>query len=416
MGVDKKEVTDVERPGRRRFLRNSPALAGIALGPRGFTPTLEQDAATREMNPAGFRPYGERSEFERSLRTMLPGPAGLTPLQDFHGIITPSALHYVFNHYGVPHIDPQQHRVLIHGMVERELLYTMDDLRRLPSVSRVHFIECGTNSSGALKGAQTVIAHGLTSCAEWTGVLLSVLLKAAGVRRGASWVVVEGADAGKHSKSLPLAKAMDDILLAYGQNGEALRPENGYPLRLVVPGFEGVGNVKWVRRIKVTNQPYMQKAESAGYANVRLTGKVRWFQFELGPKSVITRPSGGQKLPGTGFYEVSGLAWSGGGAVSKVEISTENGTSWKNAILQEPVHRYAHTRFRFNWDWDGRETVLLSRCTDEAGQVQPTLRQMSHAYGVGLDYWKTTTNLFNHINFIQPWKIGRDGSVSNALL
>jgi sulfane dehydrogenase subunit SoxC len=403
---------------RRRFLKESAALAGLALG--AVRSASGQAPATGGNMPAeragGFRAYGERSRFEKALRTMPPETPGFTPLQDLVGIITPSALHYVNSHYNVPEIDPQQHRLLIHGMVDRPLIFTMEELKRLPSVSRVHFLECNDNSAGSVRGAKTVQAHGRTSCAEWSGVLLSTLLKEAGVQAGASWLVAEGNDSGKHSKSIPLEKAMEDTIVAYGQNGEPIRPENGYPLRLLIPGFSGVSNIKWLRRIKVVDQPYMQKAEAAGYSSVRLDGKARWFMMEMPPKSLITRPSGGQQLAGPGFYEITGLAWSGRGTIRKVEISTDGGRTWKEAQLQEPIHRIAHTRFRFPWNWNGEEAVLQSRCTDDLDQTQPSLAEFSQVWKVDLEYWKATRNPINIFNPIQPWKVNRDGSIDNALV
>ncbi|MBI3940394.1 MAG: sulfite dehydrogenase [Acidobacteria bacterium] len=344
-----------------------------------------------------------------------------TPLQDLTGIITPAPLHFVVSHaYGTPpDIDPRQHRLLIHGMVDRPLIFTLDELKRLPSVSRVHFLQCAGSSNLGLdqrKSAKTVQeTHGKTSCSEWTGVLLSLLLKEAGVQKGASWLVAEGGETKRHMISIPLGKGMDDALVVYGQNGEAVRPEQGYPLRLLAPGFEGVRNVKWLRRIKVVDRPYMSKWESTVYTNVRPDGKARWFQFELEPNSVITFPSGEQRLPGRGFHEVSGLAWSGGGAIRRVEVSADGGRSWKDAQVQEPIHRMAHTRFRFPWTWNGEEVVLQSRCTDEWGAVQPTLAELEKLWGVNHDYWLTTINRIQHFNAIQPWKVARDGSVHNVI-
>ena len=249
------------------------------------------------------------------------------------------------------------------------------------------------------------ITHGMTSCSEWTGVPLSLLLREAGVQKGASWVVAEGADATGNERSLPLAKAMDDILVAYGQNGEALRPENGYPLRLVVPGWEGNVSVKWLRRLTVTDRPYMTRIESVDHTGLMPDGKARRFMFVMEAKSVITFPSGGQRLPGPGFYEVTGLAWSGRGRVRRVEVSTDAGKTWRQAALQEPVFRFAHTRFRFAWRWDGHEAVLQSRCTDETGYVQPTLADLVKARGLNSTF---------HLNAIQSWKVAADGSVHNV--
>jgi sulfane dehydrogenase subunit SoxC len=289
----------------------------------------------------------------------------------------------------------------------------MDELRRFPSVSKIYFLECNANSRPLRgpNGDSVQLVHGRTSCSEWTGVLLPVLLKECGVKTGASWIVAEGSDANKYTMSIPLAKAMDDILVAYAQNGEPVRPHNGYPLRLVVPGWEAIRSVKWLSRIAVTDQPAMAWHEAGNNADTRPDGKALGFRFELGPKSVITRPSGGQRLPGRGFYEITGLAWTGGGAVRRVDVSVDGGRTYKEAQLQEPVHRYAHTRFRFAWEWNGEEAVLQSRCTDERGEVQPTITEAAKILGVMPEYFLQA----DHFNGIQPWKVNRDGSIQNAL-
>ena len=330
-----------------------------------------------------MRPYGDRARFEEAVRQkgppFMPDEWGgnFTPLDETLGIITPSALHYEVCRGGVPEIDSRKHRLLIHGMVDRPLILTMDEIRRLPSTSRILFLECAGNTRSEWREPQAApsvqFTHGLTSCSEWTGVALSLLLREAGAHRGATWIVAEGADATGNERSIPMAKAMDDVLVAYGQNGEAPRPGNGYPLRLIVPGWEGSVNVKWLRRIKVVDRPYMTRMESPDHTSLMPDGKARQFMFLMEAKSVITSPSGGQRLPGPGFHEIRGLAWSGRGLVRRVEISTDGGKTWRNAKLQEPVLRLAHARFRLDWRWDGREAVLQSRCTDETGYVQPTL-------------------------------------------
>jgi len=241
--------------------------------------------------------------------------------------------------------------------------------------------------------------------------LLSVLLKECGVQKGASWIVAEGSESNKYTMSIPLGKAMDDILVAYAQNGEPVRPQQGYPLRLVVPGWEAIRSVKWLSRIKVVDQPAMAWHETGNNADTRPDGKGLWFRFELGPKSVITRPSGGQRLPGPGYYEITGLAWTGGNAVRRVDVSTDGGKTYKEAQLQQPVLRHAHTRFRFPWKWNGEEAVLQSRCTDERGEVQPTIAEAAKNLGVTTEYFYDA----DHFNGIQPWKVSRDGSVHNAL-
>lgn len=403
------------RRDRRKFLKNGIVLAGAAAGALRSAGAQGQGAgemASERRN--AFRPRSEPSRFVNLQRTMPPETPGYTPLQDLVGTITPNELHFMNTHYNVPELDPSQHRLMIHGMVDRPMVWTLDELKRLPAVTRVHFLECNDNSAASIKGGKTAQAHGRTSCAEWTGVLLSTLLNEAGVQKGSSWLLAEGNDSGKHSKSIPLEKAMLDTIVAYGQNGEPLRPENGFPLRLVIPGFSGVHNVKWVRRIKVVDEPYMTKAEVASYSSLRPDGKARWFMMEMPPKSLITRPSGGQQLSGPGFYEIIGLAWSGRGAIKKVEVSTDNGRNWMQANLQEPVQRIAHTRFRLPWTWDGKETVLMSRCEDDIGQTQPSLVELSKAWNVGLEYWKATRNPINLFNAIQPWKVHADGSIENG--
>src|SRR5579872_5320848 len=257
---------------------------------------------------------------------------------------------------------------MIHGMVDRPLIFTVEELKRLPSVSRIHFLECiGNRSRPENKTVQET--HGLTSCAEWTGVPLSLLLKEVGVQEGASWIVAEGAEEVKGASSIPLAKAMDDCLVCYGMNGEAIRPQQGFPLRLMVPGFEGIYQIKYLRRIKVVDRYYMTYDD---YGHINPDPKAAALTHMIGPKSVITFPYGGQKLPGPGFYEISGFAWSGGGAVRSIEVSTDGGATWQNAEFKTAPTPMAHVRFGLSWRWDGKECTLMSRCTDELGTVQPS--------------------------------------------
>jgi sulfane dehydrogenase subunit SoxC len=418
------------RRDRRKFLKNT-ALAAMAMS-AGVVDSAHAQAGDSHAPYSKERHlYGRRSRFETATRYIrepgIPLPnyvmAGLTPIQDSIGIITPSGLHFLFTHGGhaPPDIDPRQHRLMIHGMVERPLVLSLDEIRRLPSVSRIHVLECGGNS-GPLHYRQALRAklpftiqsvHGDVSCSEWTGVPLSLLLKEAGLKKGASWVLAEGADGNRHTMSIPIEKAMEDVLIVYGQNGEALRPEQGYPLRFLVPGWEGVINVKWLRRIKLSDQPFMTKNESTSYLNMGVDGKARWFQFEKAPKALITFPSDAHRLPGRGFYQISGLAWSGGGTVRRVEVSTDGGRTWKDAQLQDPVLRIAFTRFTLPWNWQGEEAVLQARCTDDRGIAQPSLAQLEQFWGVASNYWKTGN--FSNFNAIQPWKVNRDGSIVNAM-
>jgi sulfane dehydrogenase subunit SoxC len=337
----------------------------------------------------------------------------MTPLEHGHGIITPSGLHFERHHGGIPTIDPKRHTLIVHGMVDRPKKYTMADLERFPAVSRFHFIECSGNTltewrEPTLETVQGT--HGLTSMSEWTGVPLSTILREVGIRDGAAWILAEGADAAVMTRSVPLDKAWSDALLAYGQNGEAIRPEQGYPLRLILPGWEGNTHIKWLRRLEISDQPFMTREETSKYTDLVTGGKARQFTFVMDAKSVITFPSGDMKLPGPGFYEVTGLAWSGRGRVKRVEISTDGGQSWHLAALDEPILPICHTRFRYPWWWDGQPAVLQSRVQDETGYIQPTLEQLVAVRG--LDGGKFGS--IYHLNAIQSWQVASDGSVSNV--
>ncbi len=408
--------------GRRRFLKEGAAIAGVAAGAIRSASGQSQTTIP-EAPPKDTRLYGQRSRFVNSVRH-LDRTGQDTPLQDLMGIITPSALHFVQSRgYDPPDIDPRQHRLLIHGMVDRPLIFSMEELKRFPSVSRILFLECpGNTGKTALEdGASTVQqTHGKTSCSEWTGVPLSLLLREAGVQKGAYWLVAEGAEKGSRAQSVPLEKAMDDALVAYGQNGEPLRPEQGFPIRMLLPGCTGGVNTKWLRRIKVLDQPEMgiwdlQQGNAIRVAPDGKGGKLP----AMPPKSVITFPSGGQRLPGRGFYEITGLAWSGRGAIRRVEISTDGGQTWKDAQLQNPILPMAHTRFRFPWNWNGEEVVIQSRCTDDQGESQQSLAELSQRRGIQpgsfQSDWLKDSYARLGLNAIQPWRVSREGSVSNAM-
>lgn len=396
-----------QRASRRHILRMGVAAGGgLLMGRRA----LAADGPRSLGAPLG--PYGERSPFEKAVRWTRESKtpetgSSFTPLQDSVGTITPSALHYERHHGGIPTIDPAAHRLVIHGMVERPVSLSMDDIRRLPSVSRTLVLECGGNSAGewSAPGADVQRTYGMVSCSEWTGVSLALLLADVGVRPGASWVIAEGADACRMERSIPLAKALKNSLLAYGQNGEAMRPAQGYPLRLINPGWEGNANVKWLHSLKLTDQPYMARDETSKYSDLMPDGKARIFTYDMEAKSVITFPSGGQKLPGVGTYELTGLAWSGRGLVERVEVTTDGGNTWQPATLQEPRLPIALTRFRLPWHFDGREAVIASRAVDETGYVQPTRDALIAARG---------TNSVYHYNGIKFWRVRADGSVAHV--
>ena len=393
--------TDSPKPTRRRrFLALGASLASGA-----------SCSKVPSESGAHMRTYGDRSPHETSARvirelTSSPGTgSSRTPLHDVLGILTPSALHFERHHSGVPAIDPAQHRLLIHGLVSKPLSFSADDLRQFPSMSRIHFLECSGNSVGDQRGNfQPTVqgSHGLLSCSEWTGVSLGLVLRECGVLPEAKWMIAEGADAGRMSRSIPIEKALDDAFLAYGQNGEALRPEQGYPLRLLLPGWEGNANVKWLHRLELAAEPAMSVKETANYTELLPSGKAQMFSFVMDARSVITRPSGGQKLARKGFHEITGFAWSGHGRIARVEVSDDGGKTWADAGLQEPVLPRALTRFRFPWRWEGGESLLQSRCTDETGYSQPTHEAYVAAYGGNSGY---------HYHAIKTWHVKDSGDV-----
>jgi sulfane dehydrogenase subunit SoxC len=397
------------RPSRRQLLQMGAAVGGSLLAGQE---ALALDTDPRKLGePLG--PYGERSPFEKAVRWRRESKtpetgSSFTPIHDSVGIVTPSSLHYERHHSGIPTIDPATHRLVIHGMVDRPLSLSMAEIRRLPSVSRIMVLECGGNSAGewaATTGADVQRSYGLVSGSEWTGVPLSLLLAEAGVQPRASWVIAEGADACRMMRSIPLAKAMENSLLGYGQNGEALRPAQGYPLRLINPGWEGNTNVKWLHSVRLTDQPYMARDETSKYSDLMPDGKARIFTYAMEAKSVITYPSGGQTLPGPGLYELTGLAWSGRGRIEQVEITTDGGRTWVNAALQEPRLPIALTRFRLPWRFEGQDARIASRAIDETGYVQPTRDALIAARG---------TNSVYHYNGIKFWHVRGDGTVTNV--
>jgi sulfane dehydrogenase subunit SoxC len=408
------------RASRRAFItRTTTAVVAAGIGGRAAAQSATIDAPEWMRSPGvPMRAYGQPAKQEEAIRrtvgtgypTVTPGAgASRTPLQSLQGTITPSGLHFERHHNGVPAIDPARHALLIHGMVARPLSFTLQALDRYPLVSRTCFVECagnsGPNTLPKAPAANAQAIHGLVSCSEWTGVPLSILLNEAGVDAKASWLLAEGADAAAMSRSIPLDKALDDTLVALYQNGERIRPEQGYPMRLILPGWEGNMNVKWLRRIKVTNEATHSKDETSKYADLLLDGRSRQFTFLMEVKSVITSPSGGGKIDGPGLHEISGIAWSGAGRIARVEVSTDAGASWRDAELGTPVLAKSVTRFRLPWRWDGAPAQLQSRATDDRGNVQPARAAWNAIYSPANRY---------HNNMIQTWAIGADGSVSNV--
>jgi len=384
---------------RRVLLTRAVGAAAITLSARG---ALAQDPSSTTSRP-GPPPsaLGTRAPAEQLKRTPT-ATSSRTPLQDLHGTMTPADLHYERHHGGVPAVDPRTYRLLVHGMVDRPLTFTLEDLKKFPATSRICFLECSGNL-GRQGGERTTAQElcGLTSQSEWTGVRLATLFNEVGAASRATWFLAEGQDAAVMTRSIPLEPVMDEAMIAYAQNGEALRPEQGYPARLLLPGWEGNASVKWLRRLELADQPFMTREETSKYTDPLADGTARQFSFIMDARSVITSPS----YPHTvqqGWVEIRGIAWSGRGRIRRVDISTDAGRTWTEAALQAPVLPKAHTRFRLLWRWDGRSTEILSRAIDETGYVQPEWSALQAARGRRTRY---------HQNPVTGWKIGTDGRV-----
>jgi len=423
--LSERQIADVTK-GRRDFLRKAFLTASAAVAAPAVARAAQGEDAILKLppwttslgKPVAANPYGVPSQYESNLvRRESPGltrvggsSVAFAPLQGLFGIITPSGLHFERHHQGWHDIDPGQHRLMINGMVKKNMVFNMDDIMRLPSVSRIHFIECGANTGmewGNVAVPTVQYTHGMLSCSEFTGVPLRDLLEYCGAdfKKG-RYILAEGADGSSMTRTIPMELVESgEVIVAYGQNGEMLRPENGYPLRLVVPGVQGVSWVKWLRRIEVGDQPYAAKDEAVHYIDLMPDGQHRQYTSTQEAKSVITSPSGGQILLTKGFYNITGLAWSGKGKIKKVDISTDGGINWAPARMETPVLSKALTRFNFEWNWDGKPCILQSRATDDTGFVQPGYGQLREVRG---------TKSIYHNNAIQSWKVVESGEVSNV--
>ena len=430
--IEPELINDISKHGlddekRRGFLKTSFAAvaataggasaAAMAAGTENDPYIMEKQPWVTLGRPVASRPYGMPSKYEENVqRRQSPGltrtdqsSVSFAPLQSMFGIITPSGLHFERHHQGWVDIDPDKHRFMINGMVKQPKVYTMDELMRFPSVSRIHFIECGANTGmewGNVAVPTVQYTHGMLSCSEFTGVPLKVLLEDCGADfENAKYVLAEGADGSGMTRTINMENVLDDVLVVYGQNGEMLRPENGYPLRLVVPGVQGVSSVKWLRRIKVGDMPWNAKDEAVHYMDLMPEGYLRQYTSIQECKSVITTPSGGQALLDKGFYNVTGLAWSGRGKIERVDVSFDGGKNWRTARLETPVLDKCLTRFNIDWVWDGSPVILQSRAIDSTGYVQPNYRQLREVRGTRSVY---------HNNAIQSWRIDESGEVFNV--
>ena len=392
---------DSSRP-RRVGLTRREVLAGAAGAVAAAAPAAGQQAidTTRRPGP-GPNEVGQRSPFVTPRRDPS-STSSRTPLQELRGTITPADLHFERHHGGVPAIDPDRYELLVHGLVDRPTLFTLADLERFPATSRICFLECSGNLRRGAPETLPQMVCGLTSQTEWTGVLLSTVLREVGAHAGATWFLAEGQDAAVMTRSIPMEKAFDDAMIVYAQNGDALMPGNGYPARLLLPGWEGNSSVKWLRRIELADRPFMTREETSKYTDPLGNGsRSRQFSFVMDARSIITDPAYPRVIE-PGWHEIRGLAWSGRGRIARVDVSADGGATWQEAELQEPVLAKAHVRFRAPWRWDGGAAEIMSRATDETGYVQPTWEALVAARGPRTRY---------HQNPITSWTIGTDGTV-----
>ncbi len=410
-------------PQRRAMFRKSAAAlaagAGAVVAGKSVAQSLDVPASNRAPGrPLPPNEYGMPSKFEAHVKRRRTdvfvnrqnfSDWSMTPLQHQLGMVTPNGLIYERHHNGVPEINPEEHRFAIHGMVRQPLVFTMSDLMRYPSVTKFYFMECSGNGlTDWLKATSKTVqqTHGLLSCAQWTGIPVSTLLDEAGLLPGATWGLAEGADGAAHARSIPMKKLLDDALLVYAANGDMLRSENGYPLRLFIPGWEGNVSVKWLRRLKIGDQPWHLRSETARYTDPMPNGKWRQFSFDMEAKSVVTSPSGGMKVR-PGEMEIQGFAWSGNGTIRTVDVTTDGGRTWREARLDAPVMDKCLTRFRYRWKWDGAPASIASRAIDSTGYVQPTVEDIKKVRAI--------TGFVQHHNGIFPWSINAAGEVTNAI-
>ena len=404
MANERMRPGDASAPRRRERLTRRELLAGAAgaMSAAAVAPVAGQQSVTTTRR-AGRGPNGvdQRSRFVTPQRDPS-ATSSRTPLQDLRGTIPPADLHFERHHGGVPDIDPAQYELLVHGMVDRPTVFSLADLQQFPATSRICFLECSGNLRRGTPETLPQMVCGLTSQTEWTGVLLSTVLKEVGAQPGATWFLAEGQDAAVMTRSIPMEKAFDDAMIVYAQNGDALMPGNGYPARLLLPGWEGNSSVKWLRRIELAEQPFMTREETSKYTDPLGDGNtVRQFSFVMDARSIITDPAFPRVIE-PGWHEIRGLAWSGRGRITAVDVSADGGTTWQAATLQGPVLPKAHVRFRHRWEWSGSPAEIMSRATDETGYVQPTWEALRAARGPRTRY---------HQNPITSWTVGDDGRV-----
>lgn len=418
------------QPARRRFLAAGAGLAGAAAAAGFGAGSVRAQAGKESLPPnvpdwtkslgpgVGDQPYGVRSPHEKHIvrRTVdwltasKESSVSFTPIAEQTGIITPSGLHFERHHAGRAEVDPKAHRLVVHGLVEREMIFTVEELKRFPSISVIRFIECPANGGMEWRGAQLErcqYVRGMVSCSEWTGVTLKTLLRETGLKPTATWMLAEGADSAAMTRSVPIAKVLDDAMICWGQNGEAIRPEQGYPIRLLLPGWEGNMSVKWLRRLEFGDKPWHTREETSKYTDLMPDGKAREFTWFMEANSVVTYPSPERPFPAKGYHELQGFAWSGLGNIRRVDVSVDGGRNWTTAQLQEPVFPKALTRWTMPFQWNGQPLLVMSRAQDETGYVQPAISDLRRIRG---------TNSIYHNNSMITWQVKASGEVENVQL
>ena len=415
-------MTDHKDYSRRKVLKGGIAVGGSLLAApalaAGDPAIIEKQPWANELGDGvDVRPYGMPSKHVANVKrrnvewltASAESSVNFTPLHELDGIITPNGLCFERHHAGIAEVDPAKYRLMINGLVEKNLVFTLEDLKRFPRTNKIYFLECAANGGMEWRGAQLngcQFTHGMIHNVMYTGVPLRLILQEAGLESKARWILPEGADASGMTRSIPIKKALDDCLVAFAMNGEALRPEQGFPVRLVVPGWEGNMWVKWLRRIKVGDQPWHHREETSKYTDLMENGKARRFSWEMDAKSVITNPSPQAPVNhGSGHTILSGAAWSGRGTIKEVHVSLDGGKNWRHARIDGPSLDRSMHRFYFEFDWNGQALLLQSRAIDSTGYIQPTKEALRQVRGINSIY---------HNNGIQTWHLKKNGEVENV--
>jgi len=393
------------------------AATGAEANPENLPPNVSEWTpylgAGVDANPYGMPSPYEEHVIRRNvewLTASTESSVNFTPLHELEGFVTPNGLCFERHHGGVPEVIPTDYRLMINGLVDRELIFTLDELKRFPQTNRFYFLECAANGGMEWRGAQLngcQFTFGMVHNVQYTGVLLKDLAREVGVKPEAKWILAEGGDSAGMNRSIPIEKIMDDCMIAWAMNGEALRPEQGYPARLVVPGWEGNMWVKWIRRLEFGDMPYMAREETSKYTDLMKDGNARMFTWVMDAKSVVTSPSPEKPILEKGVHQLKGLAWSGRGKITRVDVSLDGGRNWRTAELHGPVLDKCLTRFTLPFEWNGEELMVQSRAMDETGYVQPTIDALQAERGVNSIY---------HNNAIATWLVNKDGSVDNVRL